>query len=107
MKKREMEDMPLCKFHMKIFAYASGSSFVDGYSLGIIAIALSVMQSDFDMSVTMIGLLGMGTLGGMVIGGLVGGYFTDILGRKKMFIIDIFVIRHIYYIAIFVTDPHN
>lgn len=36
MKKREMEDMPLCKFHMKIFAYASGSSFVDGYSLELL-----------------------------------------------------------------------
>lgn len=105
MKKREMEDMPLCKFHMKIFAYASGSSFVDGYSLGIIAIALSVMQSDFDMSVTMIGLLGMGTLGGMVIGGLVGGYFTDILGRKKMFIIDMLLLGIFTTLQFFVTDP--
>ena len=91
MTNKSMEDMPFCKFHMKIFSYASGSSFVDGYSLGIIAIALS-MQNDFEMSVTMVGLLGMGTLAGMIIGGLVGGYFTDILGRKKMFIIDMLLL---------------
>lgn len=63
------------------------------------------MQSDFDMSVTMIGLLGMGTLGGMVIGGLVGGYFTDILGRKKMFIIDMLLLGIFTTLQFFVTDP--
>ncbi|MGI2267511.1 MFS transporter [Staphylococcus cohnii] len=105
MTNKSMEDMPFCKFHMKIFSYASGSSFVDGYSLGIIAIALSVMQNDFEMSVTMIGLLGMGTLAGMVIGGLVGGYFTDILGRKKMFIIDMLLLGVFTTAQFFVADP--
>lgn len=78
-----MEEMPFSRFHMKIFAYSSGSTFVDGYSLGIIAIALAVMQNSFDMSVTVIGLLGTATLAGMVLGGMFGGYFTDKIGRKK------------------------
>lgn len=104
-KTKAMEDVPFCKFHMKIFAYCSGSSFVDGYALGIIAIALSIMQKDINMSVTTVGLLGMGTLLGMVFGGLVGGYFTDLIGRKKMFIIDMLLLGIFTISQFFVTDP--
>ena len=102
---RTMEQMPFGKFHMKIFAYSSGSTFVDGYSLGIIAIALSVMQQHIELSVTMVGLIGMATLAGMVLGGVIGGYFTDIIGRKKMFIIDMLVLAIATAAQFFVTDP--
>lgn len=100
-----MEEMPFSRFHMKIFAYSSGSTFVDGYSLGIIAIALAVMQNSFDMSVTVIGLLGTATLAGMVLGGMFGGYFTDKIGRKKMFIIDMLVLAIVTTLQFFATDP--
>src|SRR5699024_12812818 len=79
MTNKSMEDMPFCKFHMKIFSYARGSSFVDGYSLGIIAIALSVMQNDFEISVALVGLIVIGTIAGMYIVGLVVVYFTAVV----------------------------
>ncbi len=105
-KVQTMEEMPFQRFHMKIFAYSSGSTFVDGYSLGIIAIALSIMQNNsFEMSVTVVGLLGTATLAGMVIGGAVGGYFTDKIGRKKMFIIDMLVLAIVTALQFFATDP--
>lgn len=100
-----MEEMPLSGFHYKVFAYASGSTFIDGYIIGIISIALSVMQSQFDMSLTMTGLVGMATLAGMFIGGVIGGYLTDIIGRKTMFIIDMLVMGTVSILQFFITDP--
>ncbi|MDR4946018.1 MFS transporter [Neobacillus cucumis] len=104
-KVRTMEEMPLSRFHYKMFAYSSGSTFLDGYIVGIIAIALSVIQKQIDLSVTMIGLLGTGTLAGMLIGGVFGGYLTDLLGRKKMFLLDMAVMLIVSILQFFVNDP--
>jgi len=100
-----MEEVPLSRFHYKMFAYASGSTFLDGYIIGIIAVALSVMQTQLNMSVTMIGLVGAATLAGMLFGGVIGGYLTDILGRKKMFLIDMVVMAVVSILQFYVNDP--
>ncbi|QIZ06448.1 MFS transporter [Priestia megaterium] len=104
-KVRTMEEMPLSRFHYKMFAYASGSTFLDGYIIGIIAVALSVMQTQLDLSVTMIGLIGAATLAGMLFGGILGGYLTDLLGRKKMFLIDMLVMLIVSILQFYVNDP--
>lgn len=100
-----MEEMPLSGFHYKMFAYSSGSAFLDGYIIGIIAVALYVMQTQFDMSVTMMGLLGTATLAGMFFGGIIGGYLTDLIGRKKMFLIDMLVMLVVSILQFFINDP--
>lgn len=102
---RTMEEMSMSGIHYKMFAYASGSTFIDGYIIGIIAVALSVMQTQFEMSLTMLGLIGMATLAGMFVGGIIGGYLTDIIGRKKMFLIDMLVMLIVSIAQFFVTDP--
>ena len=104
-KVRTMEEMPLSKFHFTMFAYTSGSAFLDGYIIGIIAVALSVMQPQFDMSLTVIGLIGTATLVGMFVGGIAGGYLTDIIGRKKMFLIDMVVMLIVSILQFYINDP--
>ncbi|SIS07838.1 MFS transporter, putative metabolite transport protein [Peribacillus simplex] len=104
-KVRTMEELPLSRFHFKMFAYASGSTFIDGYIIGIIAVALSAMQSQFDMSLTMMGLIGMATLAGMFAGGVIGGYLTDLIGRKKMFLIDMLIMAIVSILQFFINDP--
>ena len=104
-KVRTMEEMPLSGFHYKMFAYSAGSAFLDGYIIGIIAVALYVLQTQFDMSVTMMGLLGTATLAGMFVGGILGGYLTDLIGRKKMFLIDMLVMLVVSILQFFINDP--
>jgi MFS transporter, putative metabolite transport protein len=104
-KVRTMEEMPLSRFHYKMFAYASGSAFLDGYIIGIVAVALSVMHSQLNLSVTMMGLIGTATLAGMFVGGMLGGYLTDLVGRKKMFIIDMLVMAIVSILQFYVNDP--
>lgn len=102
---RTMEEMPLSRFHIKMFTYSSGSAFLDGYIIGIIGVALSVIKTQFDMSLTIMGLLGTATLVGMFFGGLIGGYLTDIIGRKKMFLIDMLVMLAVSALQFFAHDP--
>lgn len=104
-KVRTMEELPLSGFHFKMFAYSSGSTFIDGYIIGIIAVALSAMQSQFDLSLTMMGLIGMATLAGMFAGGIIGGYLTDLIGRKKMFLIDMLIMAIVSILQFFINDP--
>ncbi|MED3729606.1 MFS transporter [Priestia endophytica] len=102
---RTLEDMPLRKFHFQMFFYTGGGAFIDGYIIGIIAVALAVLQPQFEMSLTLVGIIGMAAYVGMFFGGIIGGYLTDLIGRKTMFILDlsIFVIASIP--QFFVTDP--
>lgn len=88
-----LDELPLGKFHWRVFAGCSGCPFLDGYVLGIIAISLSIMSTQISMSLTMSGLIGMAVLGGMFVGSLFGGYITDIIGRKKMFFSIFFLLR--------------
>lgn len=102
---RTLEDMPLSKFHYQMFFYTGGGAFIDGYIIGIISVALAVLQPQFDMSLTLVGLVAMATYVGMFFGGIIGGYLTDIIGRKTMFILDLalFVLASIP--QFFVDDP--
>ncbi|MBN7741886.1 MFS transporter [Bacillus velezensis] len=104
-KVRTMEEMPLSIFHFKMFIYSGGSAYLDGYIIGIIAVALAVMQPQFDMSLTVMGLVGTATLAGMFAGGIIGGFLTDLIGRKKMFIIDMLILAVVSILQFFINDP--
>lgn len=100
-----MDDVPLNRFHWKVFACCAGCPFLDGYALGIIAVGLAEMHDQVDMSLTMSSLIGMGTLFGMFVGSLIGGKITDAIGRQKMFILDLAFIIAISVLGFFFTDP--
>lgn len=100
-----MDDVPLGKLHWRVFGCSIGAPFIDGYALGIVAVALSVMNKQVDMSPAMSALIGMGTLAGMFVGSLLGGPITDALGRKTMFVLDFIFILAISVLSFFIVDP--
>ena len=100
-----MDEVPLNKFHWKVFGCCAGCPFIDGYALGIIAVSLSVMSAHVDMSLAMSAMIGMGTLFGMFIGSLFGGQITDRIGRKKMFVLDFAFLTIVSVLSFWATDP--
>lgn len=100
-----MEDVPLGRFHYKVFACSAGCPILDGYALGIIAVALAQMHTYVEMSALMAALIGMGTLGGMFLGSLFGGQITDMIGRRKMFVLDFLFVVIVCVLGFFFTDP--
>lgn len=103
--KISMDEVPIGRFHWKVFFCCMMCPLMDGYVLGIIAVSLSIMHTQLEMSSVMAGLIGMGTLGGMFIGSLFGGYITDLIGRRKMFTYDFLFITIISLLQYFTVDP--
>ncbi|MGH3359133.1 MAG: MFS transporter [Nocardioidaceae bacterium] len=100
-----MEEAPYQRFHSYIAACTIGGPIVDGYILGIVAIALSQMTTDLSLSTTWQGLIGAGALIGLFIGGIAIGWVADLIGRRVMYTIDllIFVIASVAHI--WVDEP--
>lgn len=100
-----LDAVPFNRYHFKLVAYVSGCTLVTGYVIGSVSIALAVMQKQMDMSAVMSGLIGMGALLGMIFGSLVGGRLTDILGRKRMYVLDFILLTVLSLLQLFVTSP--
>ncbi|MFJ3483140.1 MFS transporter [Pseudomonas sp. NPDC090202] len=82
-----IEDVPLNNFHRLLTLRSGGGSFVDGYVLSIIGIAMMQVTSALGLSEFWQGMIAASALMGVFFGGFVGGWLTDRLGRKKVYFI--------------------
>ena len=83
-----LDDSRIKKIHLRITALSSGGSFLDGYDISIISVAILILQSEFLLSTTEVTLLLGSTLLGMVLGGVTIGYLTDLKGRRYIYLWD-------------------
>jgi Sugar phosphate permease len=100
-----MDELPMSPLHWKVFACSLGCPLVDGYAIGIIAIALSLMGKQIVLTPAMSGLIGTASLAGMFFGSTIGGYVCDLLGRRKMFTYDFGFITIVSIACFFVSSP--
>lgn len=73
---------------LKITALSSGGSFLDGYDISIVSIAVLTMKSQFSLTSADSTLLLGSTFIGMILGGFSLGYLTDLKGRRYLFLWD-------------------
>ncbi|MDT2007470.1 MFS transporter [Rhodococcus opacus] len=99
-----LDDAKLSRFHLKTALYGNGGHLCDGYILGAIVPALPLFAESHPISPLMSGLIGASALIGVFLGSLMFGWFTDKIGRRRMFVIDLalFVVLSLAQIA--VTD---
>ena len=83
-----MDDSRLKKVHLRITALSSGGSFLDGYDISIISVAILILQSQFSLSPIEVTLLLGSTILGMIFGGVFIGYITDLRGRRYVYMWD-------------------
>ncbi len=83
-----LDDSRIKKIHLRITALSSGGSFLDGYDISIISVAILILQSEFSLSIPEVTLLLGSTLLGMVLGGVTIGYLTDLKGRRYIYLWD-------------------
>lgn len=84
----QMDDSGIRKVHLRITALSSGGSFLDGYDISIISVAILILQSQFLLSGPQVTILLGSTLIGMVLGGVTVGYLTDLKGRRYIYLWD-------------------
>ncbi len=73
---------------LKITALSSAGSFLDGYDISIVSVAILTMKSEFSLTSVDSTLLLGATMIGMVLGGFSMGYLTDLRGRRYLFLWD-------------------
>ncbi|HEY0217872.1 MAG TPA: MFS transporter [Cellulomonas sp.] len=84
-----LDDIGMTPFLKRVTLFSSGGPFLDGYVLSIIGVALVRLGPDLGLDARATGAVGVAALVGLFLGTSVGGYLTDRIGRKRMFVIDI------------------
>lgn len=92
------------KFLTKLTAVISGGMLIDGFVLGCIGIVMPAITNDLHLSVVWQGLIGASALIGIFIGGPLGGWLADKVGRRPMFTIDLAIFLVGSIAQFFVTD---
>lgn len=82
-----LEDVPFNRFHRLLALRSSGGSFVDGYVLSIIGIAMPFLVPAMNISSFWESLIAVSALVGIFLGGFVGGTLTDRFGRRAMYFV--------------------
>lgn len=100
-----VEDSPLTPFLKKLTAYTSGGPFLDGYILTIIGMALLQLEPWLQLDTFWTGLIGAAALVGLLAGGAIFGYVTDLTGRQFMYQIDLVAIIILSILQIFISSP--
>ncbi|MGJ7551779.1 MFS transporter [Pseudomonas alloputida] len=92
-----IEDVPLNRFHQRLTVRSGGGSFVDGYVLSIIGVVMLQMSSALQLDGFWEGMIAASALLGIFFGGFIGGWLTDVFGRKRMFLVGpvIFVLASV------------
>ncbi|WP_444633965.1 MFS transporter [Cupriavidus oxalaticus] len=92
------------RFLTKLTAVISGGMLIDGFVLGCIGIVMPAITKDLQLSVAWQGLIGASALIGIFIGGPLGGWLADKVGRRPMFTIDLAIFLIGSIAQFFVTD---
>lgn len=82
-----VEDVPLNRFHRLLTIRSGGGSFVDGYVLSIIGIAMMKVSPALGLSAFWEGLIAASALIGIFFGGFFGGALTDRFGRRLLYFV--------------------
>jgi putative MFS transporter len=78
-------------FHLRMSAFVGGGQFIDGYILGVVAIALVLIPSNFGLTPVWKGLIGSSALIGTFAGSIIFGWLADHVGRKNIYVTDLSV----------------
>ncbi len=88
----KLDDLPIGRFHIKIAGLTFGAHFTDGYILGLIGIAFTLISPQMQLSPLWQGLIGSSALIGLFLGSLFFGWISDRVGRQKIFLISFVLI---------------
>ena len=85
--KTSIEDVPLNNFHQWLTVRSGGGSFVDGYVLSIVGVVMLHLSSALKLDSFWEGMIAASALIGIFFGGFIGGWLTDVIGRKRIFFV--------------------
>ncbi|MDA3630022.1 MFS transporter [Saccharopolyspora sp. WRP15-2] len=99
-----IDNSPPVGFHYRLAVLTWGGKFIDGYTLGVLTIALAVLPSDFGMTSFYSGLVGAAALFGLFLGSLFIGPLADRIGRRRLYTADLALFLVASLAQLFVQD---
>lgn len=93
------------RFHFRIVAAGTGGQFADGFSLGVIGIALSMASGPLALDSWWQGALGSASLIGLFAGSLIAGPVADRIGRRPIFAWDMAFFAAVAVAQFFIAAP--
>lgn len=103
--RKTIDDVAMTPFLRKITFFSSGGAFLEGYALSLIGVALTQITPLFNLDSFWSAAIGASVFLGILVGAILGGYLTDLIGRRKMFIIDMIAIGVVSILSMFSTEP--
>ncbi|MEM3873290.1 MAG: MFS transporter [Nitrososphaeria archaeon] len=92
---KSLDESKTTSKHLGMSLVSAMGTFLDGYDISIIGVALLLIVTipSFKFAVTPLGkgLLAASTTIGMLIAGIFGGYFTDLYGRRFLYMWDMVI----------------
>jgi MFS transporter, putative metabolite transport protein len=79
------EDAPFQRSHWRLVAGATAGYISDGYTLGVVGIALVAAQSHLNLTPFWLGIIGSSSLAGLFLGALISGWAADRYGRRPIY----------------------
>ena len=99
-----LDEVAMTPFLKRVTAFSGGGPFLDGYVLSIIGVALIQIGPELGLTGRSTGAVGVAALVGLFLGTSVGGWLTDRIGRKRMFVLDIIGIGALSLATAFVPN---
>ncbi|MCR4471484.1 MULTISPECIES: MFS transporter [unclassified Burkholderia] len=78
-----IEDVPLNRFHQLLTVRSGGGWLMDGYVLSIIGVAMVQFSAALHLTSFWEGMIAASALLGIFVGGFLGGWLTDLMGRRR------------------------
>lgn len=100
----ELDERPLSPRQRYAAVLVACGEFIDGYDLLVMGAALIYLRPQFNLSPAAVGLLGASTFIGAAIGLLIFGDMSDRLGRRAIFIVNLFFFVVFAIASAFVTS---
>jgi putative MFS transporter len=100
-----IDDLPISRFHIKIAGLTFGAHFTDGYILGLIGIAFTLLSPQMHLDAFWQGLIGSSALIGLFLGSLFFGWISDTLGRQKIFLVSFVLITAASVMQFYAQTP--
>jgi putative MFS transporter len=87
-----LDSCPVRPRHYGMWVLAAGGTLLDGMSLAALATALPLIEKSYTMSPFMVGAVSAGSVIGMAIGAMAGGWTSDRIGRRHLFLFSMSLI---------------